>query len=176
MKCHTRSRFFVSRVDRYGPVSASQKQKTGSGGALIAFGTGFSGVFIGILARFPRYWCPRDPMKASHVWSHGPREAHGTHLCRPGPWAGPGGGMALKISRVAHHMHAADVPGFCMSAELSANAARQYTSAFGHKHPFHILVRLFAFRVRVRRVYAHHSCLGRHNHDACRALHDLVTC
>ena len=35
-------------------------------------------------------------MKASHVWSHGPREAHGTHLCRPGPWAGPGVGMALK--------------------------------------------------------------------------------
>ena len=34
MKCHTRPRFFVSRVDRYGPISAPQNQKSGSGMAL----------------------------------------------------------------------------------------------------------------------------------------------
>jgi hypothetical protein len=30
------------------------------------------------------------------------------HVCRLGPWVGPGGGMGLKISRAAHHMPAVD--------------------------------------------------------------------
>ena len=65
--------------------------------------------------------------------SHGRREAHGTHLCRPGPWAGPGGGMALKISRVAHHMHAADVPGFCRHQNYIFFFEK--TAIYRRKHP-----------------------------------------
>ena len=58
MKCPTGSRFFVPMVDRYGPVSAPQNQKSGSGAALIAFGTGFSGVSQAFLPVFD----PKSPI------------------------------------------------------------------------------------------------------------------
>jgi hypothetical protein len=43
---------------------------------------------------------PGDPLKAPRVPSYGVREAHGMHLCPPGPSAGLGGGMGLGIARL----------------------------------------------------------------------------
>jgi hypothetical protein len=60
----------------------------------------------------------KDPLNAPHVPSHGAREAPGTHLCRLGPWAGPGWGMSLKISRAARHKPIADLQGFCRCLEI----------------------------------------------------------
>ena len=45
--------------------------------------------------------------------SDGVREALSTHFGRPGPWAGLGKGISLKISRATHSMVAADSLGFC---------------------------------------------------------------
>ena len=65
--------------------------------------------------------------------SHGRREAHGTHLCRPGPWAGPGGGMGLKISHAAHHMPACS--GFTVILPASKLYFFKDTAIYSRKHP-----------------------------------------
>ena len=43
---------------------------------------------------------------------YGVKEARGMHLCRPEPWAGPGGGMGLEIRCAARRMLAADLRRF----------------------------------------------------------------
>jgi hypothetical protein len=45
------------------------------------------------------------------------------HLCRPGPWAGPGGGMGLEIRRAARRMPVADLRRQQVSAAAVAAAA-----------------------------------------------------
>ena len=77
-------------------------------GAFHAFLKRFSGVSDAILPDFARFYRFRG-LGSPHVPSYGVREAHGMHLCRPGPWAGSGGGMGLEIRRAARRMLAADI-------------------------------------------------------------------
>ena len=62
--------------------------------------SGVSQAILAVLDRFCRFRGMGDPLKAPRVPSYGVREAHGMHLCRPGPWAGLGGGMSLGIARL----------------------------------------------------------------------------
>ena len=86
-------------------------------GAFQAFLRRFSGgsnAILAVFARFRRFRGLGDPLKAPRVPPYGVREAHGMHLCRPGPWAGSGGGMGLEIRRAARRMPVADLQPFLM--------------------------------------------------------------
>ena len=62
--------------------------------------SGDFGRFWTDFARFCRFRGLGNPLKPPRVPSYGVREARGMHVCRPGPWARPGGGMGLQIARL----------------------------------------------------------------------------
>ena len=76
---------------------------------------------LAVFARFRRFRGLGNPLKAPRVPPYGVREGHGMHLCRPGPWAGSGGGMGLEIRRAARRMPAADLQG----SQTTAVASRE---------------------------------------------------
>ena len=83
-------------------------------GAFQAFLKRFSGVsneISDVIAHFRWFRGLGNPLKAPHAPPYGVREGRGMHLCRPGPWAGSGGGMGLEIRRAARRMPAADLQG-----------------------------------------------------------------